>query len=69
MIQDAWGMVDVEKIKAQLAERLQNELADRIVNQMAAEIATDIKQVLSVKERREAIRSLVRDNIDSLTRL
>ena len=33
---------------------------------MAAELSTDIKQLLSVKERREKIRSLARDHMDSI---
>lgn len=61
-----WGLVDAAALKAQLAKRLESELADRIVNHMAAEIATDIKQLLSDKERREALRSLARQHIDSL---
>lgn len=65
-IQDVWDSMDKESIKQKLADRLESELVDRIVNHMAAEISTDIKQVLSVKERREAIRSVCRDNIDSI---
>ena len=42
------------------------ELAERIVNHMAAEISTDVKQILSVKERREALRALARHHMDSL---
>jgi hypothetical protein len=61
-----WGLVDGDSLKAQLARRLEAELADRIVNHLAAEIATDIKQLLSDKERREALRALARQHIDSL---
>ena len=63
---DVWQLVDPAKIKAQLAERLEAELADRIVNMMAAEIATDVKQILSVKERREALRHFARQHMDSI---
>ena len=66
-MEKAWGLVDEEVLVKALAKRLESELVDRLVNQMAAELATDIKQVLSVKERREAVRSVVRDNIDKLT--
>jgi hypothetical protein len=65
-IADCWRMVDSDKLKAQIAERLEAELADRIVNHMAAELATDIKQILSVRERREALRALAREHMDSL---
>lgn len=68
-MQRAWEMVDQDSVIEKLSQRLESELVDRLVNSIAAEMATDIKQVLSVKERREAVRSLVRDNIDSLTRL
>ena len=65
-IEKAWGLIDTEDLIIKLSERLKDELIDRLVNHLAAEIATDIKQVLSVKERREAVRSVVRDNIDKL---
>jgi hypothetical protein len=65
---DCWNLVDKEKIKAELVKRLELELAERIVNKMAEEISTDIKQILSNKERREEIRAVVRENIDRLTK-
>lgn len=65
-MQDVWSKVNFEKIKAQLAERLERELADRICNHMAAELATDVKQILSVQERREALRSVCRENFDRI---
>lgn len=67
-IEKAWGLIDQDKLIESLSKRLESELIDRLVNHLAAEIATDIKQVLSVKERREAVRSVVRDNIDKLTK-
>ena len=66
-IERAWELVDHSELCKKLSQRLESELVDRIVNHMASEIATDIKQVLSVKERREKIRSLVRENIEELT--
>ena len=63
---DCWRLVDAEKLKQQMATRLEAELADRMVNHMAAELATDIKQILSVKERREMLRSLARANMDAV---
>lgn len=67
-IADCWRLVDADKLKQQIAARLETELADRIVNHMAAELATDIKQILSVKERREMLRSLAREHMDALMR-
>lgn len=63
---EAWRLVDADKVRAQLAARLESELADRMVNLMAAELATDIKQILSVKERREALRALAREHMDTV---
>ncbi len=65
-MEDVWGLVDSDKIKEELADRIERKLADMIVNHMAAEIATDIKQILSVKERREAVRHLARTNLEKI---
>ena len=66
VVEDCWNMVDIGKVKEQIAELIESQLAERIVNSIAAELATDIKQILSVKERREAIRSLARNNMDAI---
>lgn len=63
---DVWKLVDRDKVKRLLAENIEAQLADRIVNAIAAELATDIKQILSVTERREAIRSLAREHMESI---
>jgi hypothetical protein len=65
-IADCWRLVDSQKLKQQIAARLESELADRMVNHMAAELATDIKQILSVKERREMLRGIARDHMDAV---
>lgn len=65
-VADCWRLVDADKVRAQVAARLEAELAERMVNHMAAELATDIKQILSVQERREALRALARQNMDSI---
>jgi hypothetical protein len=66
---EVWRLVDKDRVKRCLAERIEQELADRIVNAMAAEMATDIKQILSVKERREALRAVAREHLDAITRI
>lgn len=66
ILHEAWALVDRATLREQLTARIESELADRIVNHIAAELATDIKQLLSVKERREAIRALARDHMDSI---
>jgi len=63
---DVWKLVDSDKLKSELAKRIEAELADRIVNHMAAEISTDVKQILSVKERREALRNVARENMEAI---
>lgn len=65
-VAECWRLVDANKVRAQVAARLESELADRMVNHMAAELATDIKQILSVKERREMLRGLARDHMDAV---
>lgn len=63
---ECWNLIDSGELKARIAERLESELADRMVNHMAAELATDIKQILSVQERREMLRGLARDHMDEI---
>ena len=61
-----WGMIDRDALKRKIAERLESELADRMINHIASELATDIKQILSVTERREMIRNLAREHMDAI---
>lgn len=68
MMADIWKMIDVNKLKRKMAYRLEEELADRIINRMAEEISTDVKQILSVKERREALRHIAREHMDTIMR-
>ena len=65
-VAECWQLVDRDKLKQKIAERLESELADRMVNHMAAELATDVKQILSVKERREMLRNLARAHMDAV---
>jgi hypothetical protein len=61
---EIWALVDVNRVKLLMAQRIEAELADRVVNHMAAELATDVKQLLSDKERREALRAVARKHLD-----
>ena len=65
-VTECWQLVDKDKLKQQIAARLESELADRMVNHIAAEMATDVKQILSVTERREMLRSIAREHMDSV---
>ena len=69
LLVDVYKLIDREKIMKAIAARLEQELADRIVNHMAAELATDVKQILSVKERREALRGIAREHMDTIMKL
>jgi hypothetical protein len=66
LMNEVWQMVDLSTVKRLLKSRIEQELADRIVNAIAAELSTDIKQVLSVAERREAIRAIAREHMVSI---
>lgn len=65
-MEHCWKLVDSKKLQQQIASRIEEELANRIVNHLASEIATDIKQILSVKERKEAIRQIAREHLDEI---
>lgn len=64
--QKAWDMVDHEQVLKNLAVRIEQELADRIMNHLASEMATDIKQLLGDKDRREVIRGKAREILEQL---
>lgn len=68
-VQSIWALVDRDRLRLRLVERIEAELADRLVNAIAAEMVTDIKQILSVKERREAIRALARAHLLEIMRV
>jgi hypothetical protein len=67
-MEEVWALVDTDKVKQELAHNIEKELANRLVNFIATELATDIKSVLSVKERREAIRAYVRKNLNQIVK-
>lgn len=66
LLNEVWALVDRNALKLRLKERIEQELADRIMIQIAKELTTDIKQILSVKECREAIRALARGHMDAI---
>lgn len=68
-MRDVWNMLDLNVIKAKMADKLHDVVVDHVMNKLAQEIATDVKQVLSVTERREAIRAIARQHIDSIAKL
>lgn len=65
-MQRCWELVDKDKLQSHFARRLEEELANRMVNHMATEIATDVKHILSDKERRESLRALAREHMNAL---
>jgi rRNA-processing protein FCF1 len=66
MLAEIYGLIDRDRLKSKMAARLEDELAERVMNHIAAEVATDIKQILSVKERREALRNIAREHMDAI---
>jgi cobalamin biosynthesis protein CbiD len=68
IIREAWEKVDKDKLIQEIAKNIEKRMAEKIVNSIAAEISTDIKQVLSVKERREEIRSKAREIIKEMSK-
>ena len=67
LYRDVWNMLDVEEIKRKLKTRIEQELADRLVNNIAAELSSDIKALLSNKERRDEIREIANKHLLHLT--
>jgi hypothetical protein len=65
-VKECWDLVDRVSLKKKIAERVESELADRIINHIAAELSSDIKQILSVKERREMIRGIARQHLEAI---
>lgn len=65
-VQRCWELVDKDKLQSHFARRLEEELANRMVNHMAAEITTDVKHILSDKERRESLRALARNHMEAI---
>jgi hypothetical protein len=65
-IAECWKLVDAQKVQRQVADLIEQELAQRIVNSIAAELATDIKQILSIQERRETIRAVAREHMGEI---
>jgi hypothetical protein len=63
MLDDAWEMVDHHKIKTEMAKILEQTIAEKVINLMASEIATDMKLILSNKDRREEIRHVARTHL------
>lgn len=55
-----WKLVDKTKVQELMAKNIEQDLADMIVNKLATEISTDLKQLLSNKDRREELRVYAR---------
>jgi hypothetical protein len=66
ILKEAWEMVDYENIKSEMAKIIESTLAEKVINMLAQEISTDLKQLLSNKERREEIRSVARTHLSHL---
>jgi len=47
LCKEAYKMIDLEKVKNQIADMLQNIMAEKIVASMATEFGADIKRMMS----------------------
>lgn len=67
-IDSAWlrkmhSMVDMDTVMKLVATQVEQRICDGIINSMTTEIATDIKSIMSNKELREDLRSVIRTKI------
>lgn len=69
MLLEIWAMVDIDKVKAAMVARIETELADRVIYSIAAEISEDIKKIMSTQKKRDAIRSFVKANLNTIMRM
>jgi precorrin isomerase len=68
ILSDAWKMVDLKMIKEGIAAKLNEKLVEHIMTSIATEISNDIKKVLSDTDHREAIRRVIHNNMEALTK-
>lgn len=65
-VKEVYNQIDFNGVMAKLKPMLEERCAELILAAMATEITSDVKQLLSHKERREMLRSIVRENMDRL---
>jgi len=63
VLRDVFSRVDMESVKASVAQRLEHHLADKIFNAMATEIASDVKAALANQKLRSEVRDAVAEKI------
>lgn len=62
-LKEVYNAVDMNRVKMLLKEQCEEHIATIMFNAMASEITTDTKQILSNKELREDIRSIIREKM------
>lgn len=65
-VKQVYAQIDYKRVLSLLGPMLEQRAADLILGAMATEITTDVKQLLSHKERREMLRSVIRENLDKI---
>lgn len=68
LVRQVYERIDKARVVEAVTERAQQHMADVIYNSLATEIATDVKQILSNKELREDVRSMIRERIRAATK-
>lgn len=62
-LREIYEAINFDRVKALCIERAEERIADAYMNTMATEIATDVKHILSNRELREDLRSIIRAKI------
>lgn len=65
VLRAVYESVDMERVRNLVKEKVEERIADTMFNALVTEVATDVKQILSNRELREDIRSLLREKIRS----
>jgi hypothetical protein len=62
-LRDVMQQIDMQAVIARVKEQLEQKIADQIMNSMQQEVANDVKSIMSNRELREDIRSVIRQKI------
>jgi len=63
LLYELYNMVDIDRVLALAAANLEQKIADKLIVALTVEVKNDIKQVMSNKELREELRSVIREKL------
>ena len=63
MLRQVMQQVDMQAVIERCKDQVEQKIADHIMNSMQQEIANDVKSIMSNRELREDIRSVIRQKI------